>query len=280
MVIVECAERMADEFASVPGSADFQGDAARWWQARQIAEAYQVVIRVEGGAYVGRGVELPTAQGRGRTPNACVETTRAAMAAAVVRMLGAGEDPPRPEFAFVPQSPGRRSGRLAAWARGVLWAASGVCVVAIFAVAMLGAETVVVSGPIIGTLGSALIALGGFARYRWAMALGASHIGICITFLAMVNIARLSPRSAYVPFLCVGVPYVVGQAAATVVASRRMPRAERPWECEGCGYLLVGLSEARCPECGRGFDPRRWAGMPAPSAGVGAVWAVRDSGVV
>lgn len=25
--------------------------------------------------------------------------------------------------------------------------------------------------------------------------------------------------------------------------------------CRGCGYELVGLDEARCPECGRGFDP-------------------------
>ena len=25
--------------------------------------------------------------------------------------------------------------------------------------------------------------------------------------------------------------------------------------CRKCGYALVGLSENRCPECGRGFDP-------------------------
>lgn len=24
--------------------------------------------------------------------------------------------------------------------------------------------------------------------------------------------------------------------------------------CEGCGYLLIGLAEKRCPECGRLFD--------------------------
>jgi hypothetical protein len=261
---------MNDDFASAGPSAEYHGDAARWGQARQIAEAYQVVIRVEGGTYVGRGVELPAAQGRGKTPNVCVERTRAAMMAAVVRMLSVGEEPPRPEFAFVPPLPGRRSGRLAAWTLGMLWAASGVCVIAILAVATLGAESVVVCGPIIGTLGSVLIALGGFARYRWAMVLGASHIGICVVFVAMVNLARLSPRSAYVPFLVVGLPYVVGQAVATVAAVRRMPREEQPWVCEGCGYLLVGLSEPRCPECGREFDPRRWAGMPMPGTAVGA----------
>src|SRR5262245_38374422 len=25
--------------------------------------------------------------------------------------------------------------------------------------------------------------------------------------------------------------------------------------CIGCGYLLHGLTDARCPECGRPFDP-------------------------
>ena len=25
--------------------------------------------------------------------------------------------------------------------------------------------------------------------------------------------------------------------------------------CLGCGYILDGLPEPRCPECGRGFDP-------------------------
>jgi rubredoxin len=26
-------------------------------------------------------------------------------------------------------------------------------------------------------------------------------------------------------------------------------------QCEMCGYLLFGLSENRCPECGHPFDP-------------------------
>ena len=40
--------------------------------------------------------------------------------------------------------------------------------------------------------------------------------------------------------------------------------------CLGCGYLLEGLPENRCPECGREFDPgnpgsymsRQYSGMP------------------
>ncbi len=29
----------------------------------------------------------------------------------------------------------------------------------------------------------------------------------------------------------------------------------QPKRCLGCGYILDGLPEPRCPECGRGFDP-------------------------
>src|SRR4051794_19891946 len=28
----------------------------------------------------------------------------------------------------------------------------------------------------------------------------------------------------------------------------------RPPRCRGCGYLLVGQTAGRCPECGRAFD--------------------------
>jgi hypothetical protein len=33
------------------------------------------------------------------------------------------------------------------------------------------------------------------------------------------------------------------------------PSATRPMRCYGCGYALDGLTEHRCPECGRAFDP-------------------------
>lgn len=39
--------------------------------------------------------------------------------------------------------------------------------------------------------------------------------------------------------------------------------------CLGCGYILDGLPEPRCPECGRGFDPGDWQTyyVPDPRAG-------------
>jgi hypothetical protein len=237
-------------------------------RARQMAEAYQIVLRVENGEYVGRAVELPTAMGIGRSPNACVRATRAILVTTVAYMLESGQEPPVPQFAPSPVQPAKWRDRAAVWAWWLVWGVLAVCFVSIAAVAALGAKTVIISGPVIAALGAVVIVLGRIGQYGWAVALGAAHLAICVTFVTMVNVARLSPDSAYGPFLCVGVPYVIGLTRATFWASRRMPRQERPWECAGCGYLLVGLSEPRCPECGLGFDPARWAGMaPCGQAG-------------
>jgi hypothetical protein len=261
---------MDEQSADGVRSNSLQPDAALWERARLLADAYQVVLRVENGSYIGRGVELPEAEGRGISANACMKATRAALATEVLRRLESWQTPPTPEFPFSPAPVGRPRRWAVRWARWLALAVTGVCVVAMLTIAAAGAKTVVFSGPVIAIMGVVVLVLGLLGRYWWAVGLGASYLAICGVFVVMVNVFRLSPRSAYVPFLCVGVPYVLGLIAGTIVASRRMPREERPWECEGCGYLLVGLSEPRCPECGRGFDPRRWAGVPAPGAAVGA----------
>jgi hypothetical protein len=46
----------------------------------------------------------------------------------------------------------------------------------------------------------------------------------------------------------------IGGAALLAVARRVWPAKQWPTRnCPECGYLLVGLSEKRCPECGRPF---------------------------
>src|SRR5262245_5371579 len=65
-------------------------------RARQIASAYQIIIRPEDGEYYGRGLELPGVMDDGRTPDECVEKTREAMVVMVAYMLEKGETPPPP----------------------------------------------------------------------------------------------------------------------------------------------------------------------------------------
>ncbi len=80
--------------------------------------------------------------------------------------------------------------------------------------------------------------------------------------LSMAVIDRWRVSGYYLNVVHVGLN--VGILAATVafgpaivlLMSRRYLRPIDRGLCGGCGYDLRGLPEARCPECGRPFDPR------------------------
>jgi hypothetical protein len=55
--------------------------------------------------------------------------------------------------------------------------------------------------------------------------------------------------------LCIGLGVLCGFVAA--VRHRRLDEVAKrsAGRCGNCGYLLYGLPEPRCPECGEPFDP-------------------------
>jgi hypothetical protein len=72
---------------------------------------------------------------------------------------------------------------------------------------------------------------------------------------------------------------------------------ERHKRCLGCGYILDGLPENRCPECGRAFDPsdlrtylsKTYSGRPFLALAIvfASLWAIgvtvsllEDAGIV
>ena len=57
---------------------------------------------------------------------------------------------------------------------------------------------------------------------------------------------------AFLVLLTVGVAAAVHQL---VDVRRRSANSRTRMRCVSCGYLLFGLTEPRCPECGRGFSP-------------------------
>lgn len=65
-------------------------------EAQEIAQHYQIVLQMEDGEYFGRGLELPTVMGDGKTVEQCVKSTREALVATVAYMLEKGERPPAP----------------------------------------------------------------------------------------------------------------------------------------------------------------------------------------
>jgi predicted RNase H-like HicB family nuclease len=65
-------------------------------KARRIAEQYQVILAFEEGHWYGRGLELPSIHGDGKTVSQCVEDTREAFAGWVAYLLEEGQRPPTP----------------------------------------------------------------------------------------------------------------------------------------------------------------------------------------
>lgn len=62
--------------------------------AREAAKGYQIIVEWEDGHWYGRGLELPQVFGDGAKPEACIASTREALAAAVAYMLEQGQQPP------------------------------------------------------------------------------------------------------------------------------------------------------------------------------------------
>src|SRR5258706_3436155 len=71
-------------------------DPALLRRAREMVEAYQIILHFEDGLYYGRGLELPTVMNHGKTPDACVRATREILTTAVAYMLECGQGPPSP----------------------------------------------------------------------------------------------------------------------------------------------------------------------------------------
>jgi predicted RNase H-like HicB family nuclease len=71
-------------------------DAATLAKARKIADQYQVILAFQQGHWYGRGLELPSIQGDGKTVGQCVENTREAFCGWVAYLLEEGQSPPTP----------------------------------------------------------------------------------------------------------------------------------------------------------------------------------------
>jgi predicted RNase H-like HicB family nuclease len=65
-------------------------------RARQIAEAYCILVRHEDGEYYGQALELPGVMNDGKTPAECLEKTLDIVTTTVATILERGEIPPLP----------------------------------------------------------------------------------------------------------------------------------------------------------------------------------------
>lgn len=65
-------------------------------RARQIAEQYRILIRLEAGEYYGQALELPGAMNDGKTPGECLENTIDIITSTLATMIEHGQIPPLP----------------------------------------------------------------------------------------------------------------------------------------------------------------------------------------
>lgn len=125
-------------------------------------------------------------------------------------------------------------------------------------------ENVLFTGPILFALGIALIVGSWPIRFWWGGMLGAMHCGICALLVMLVNLLRLSPGTAKAPSIVMGAVYLVSALPLAAFAYCNIPAEHDPSRCVKCGYLLYGLSEPRCPECGTAFDLSAVGEPPTP----------------
>ena len=65
-------------------------------KAKKIAGKYEIILNQADGEWYGKGVEMPTVFGDGKTPDKCTESMREALTAAVAYLLEQGEVVPAP----------------------------------------------------------------------------------------------------------------------------------------------------------------------------------------
>jgi hypothetical protein len=146
-------------------------------------------------------------------------------------------------------------------AGALAWAAAAVTQVLIVTVDV---ESVVVMGPVIFLLGVATIVSSRRSRYPRAAWLGVAHVGVCVLFVALVNVFDWSPRDAEWPF------GIMGGRSSSRRSSRRCgtgttrraptPRARAAGagtRCTGCRGRGVRSADWRSTAPGRAGSSRR-----------------------
>lgn len=128
-------------------------------------------------------------------------------------------------------------------------------VVTLLLVAFIDVKVIVGLGPVICLCGLVGIVLAWRAVDILLIAANTAHVFVCLFLWLLIVATGWSPFEATVPVLFVAGVYCAVMTPISILIYRRHQRQGWPWECARCGYLLFGLTEPRCPECGLGFDP-------------------------
>ncbi len=91
-------------------------------------------------------------------------------------------------------------------------------------------------------------------RNYWALLVAVTLLGASVALFALRQ-ARVNVMDESGPLLGIGVLFFLAEAPFVWFAWVKTPvLPSNPNKCRNCGYLLYGLTEARCPECGTPCD--------------------------
>lgn len=155
-----------------------------------------------------------------------------------------------------PSPPPSRPVRLV---RGLMLLSWLTCAAGTLAIPTIGLESIVLSGPFLAGLAFLTLLASLATRNHRASVVGLTHVGFCLViFLLFFALAALRSRMStmYTTVSLMGILYTLATVPLTVWAWLVRPDRRNPWVCVRCGYVLRGLTEARCPECGTAFDPK------------------------
>jgi hypothetical protein len=127
------------------------------------------------------------------------------------------------EYAKPSTLPRRRAWVIAAYV--ALATAALDVLVGVLLIALINAETVLATAPILFACGFTLIITGRRLRLLLVSLLGLSHCAVCLLFSMLVNVRNWSPNEATMPFTIMGGAYLVGVALpVSAVAFLRVRR--------------------------------------------------------
>jgi hypothetical protein len=172
------------------------------------------------------------------------------------------------EYSSLRAAPGWRVrvGRSAAWivSAGVVWTLVGVVISGI------KIESIIFTGPVLMFIGIAALACSVIGPSLTAFPASLLQVGYPMLVFIVINLFDWGPSEAHRPVFFMNCFFFFMLFVLTILAWFRRPVSRAPWECRQCGYMLLGLTQPRCPECGTGCDlqavQRALAAMPSPPA--------------
>lgn len=89
----------------------------------------------------------------------------------------------------------------------------------------------------------------------WACWLILGPFLLLAVFEAARYLSRFDPGDTLAGLVLAGVAAAISVTLLVVTRGYLRCRAWQPTRCFQCGYILFGLPQSRCPECGSAFDP-------------------------